>query len=262
MIFRWLKHRRRRRILETPFPAEWEATIAGNVLLDRRLDPELRAKLRRLTQVFVHEKNWEGCADLELTDEMRVTIAAQACLLIAGRDDLDYDHVQSILVYPDAYLAQTAHHAQSGVVIEHGEPRLGEAWWRGPVIVSWNGALAGGRRQQPGRNLVFHEFAHQLDMLNGQFVDGTPPLLSTAAVQQWVQVMEPAYQRLVRDCRGGRRALIDCYGATNRGEFFAVLTEAFFDQPVLLQQRHAAVYAALRDFYQLDPLEWTAERQE
>lgn len=256
MIFRWFRQRRRRRILQTPFPDDWTSTIARNVLLSHWLPADLSGRLRQLTRVFATEKNWEGCGGLELTDEMRVTISALACLLIVGLDQDYYDHVSTILVYPDAYLATQGQTTPSGIVNELGEPRLGEAWWRGPVIVSWRGALAGGRRRQPGHNLVLHEFAHQLDMLNGHIVDGTPPLHSADAVARWIQVMEPAYQRLIRDCRSGRPGLVNCYGTTNRGEFFAVLTEAFFDQPQVLQHRHPAVYSVLREFYRVDPAKW------
>lgn len=212
--------------------------------------------------MFVAEKNWEGCGGLELTDEMRVTIAVQACLLVAGMShDIYFDHVLSILVYPHAYVAPNVDIGRAGVVIEGGQVRLGEAWYRGPVVVSWSDALAGGRFETPGHNLVLHEFAHQLDMLNGPAMDGTPRLESDAELKRWARHMEPEFQRLAEDCQQGRHGFIDCYGATNEAEFFAVLTEAFFERPVPLRKHHLQLYELLRDFYRHDPAGWQLHRE-
>ena len=212
--------------------------------------------------MFVAEKNWEGCNGFEITDETKVTIAAQACLLVVGLQNVYFDHVLSILVYPNSYVAQTVETTRGGVVVEGGNARLGEAWWRGPVILSWSDVLSGGRRESSGSNLVFHEFAHQLDMMNGRTVDGTPPLKTREQLRRWVEVMEPEYRRLVEDCRRGHHRLIDCYGATNVAEFFAVLTEVFFERPQSLNMHHRQVYDVLSDYFRLDPASWTKLKHE
>ena len=257
MIFNWFKKRRRARILATPFPDSWNELIRDNVVLDRQLTHEQQQRLRRLVRIFVAEKNWEGCGGLVMTDEIKVTIAAQACLMVVGMDeDLYFDHVLSILVYPTGYVAPGAHDSGIGLVLESGQPRLGEAWWRGPVILSWADARAGGRRETPGHNLVLHECAHQLDMMNGRITDGTPPLKTKEQHDRWVSVLGPEFDRLVEDCRRGHHGFIDCYGATNPAEFFAVITETFFERPNALRLHHAEAYNVLRDYYGLDPAEW------
>ena len=260
MLLKWLRRRRRKRIVAKPFPNGWNAILTANVFYDQQLSEQQRVRLRRSTQIFVAEKNWEGCGGLEITDEIKVTIAAQVCLLVLGLGDMYFDHVLSILVYPDSYVARDVAITRAGVVIEGGQARSGEAWWRGPVILSWADALAGGRHQTPGRNLVFHEFAHQLDMLNGRVVDGTPLLETEEQLQRWVKVLQPEYERLVEDCHRGNYGLIDCYGASNVAEFFAVLTEVFFERPRLLSIHHARLYEVLRDYFRLDPALWTGPK--
>lgn len=240
-----------------PFPAAWDRTINANVVHDRHLTFEQRQRLRNLIQVFVAEKNWEGCGGLEMTDEIRVTIAALACLLVVGQtEDWYFEHVLSILVYPTGYAAAGTQITRAGVIMEDGQPRLGEAWWQGPVILSWSDALAGAQMETPGHNLVLHEFAHQLDMMNGRMADGTPLLKTKEQFDRWIAVMEPEFRRLVEDCRRGHHGFIDCYGATNPAEFFAVITETFFERPTALLRRHQEVYEVLQDFYKLDPASW------
>ncbi len=257
MIFNWFKNRRRTRILATPFPEGWDELIRRNVAHDQYLTHEQQQRLRKLVRIFVAEKNWEGCGGLIMTDEIKVTIAAQACLMVVGmEEDLYFDHVLSILVYPTGYVAPGAHYSGNGLVLEGGQPRLGEAWWRGPVILSWTDAKAGGRKETPGHNLVLHEFAHQLDMMNGRITDGTPPLKTKEQHDRWVSVLGPEFERLVENCHRGHHGFIDCYGATNPTEFFAVITESFFERPGDLRLHHAEAYSVLRDFYGLDPAAW------
>ena len=261
MIFYLLKRWRRRKILAQPFPQAWDEIVTANVVHDRHLNADQRRKLRRLIQVFVAEKNWEGCGGLTLTDEMRVTIAALACLLVVGMaEDQYFDNVLSILVYPTAYVAPGTHASEVGVVRDGGQTRLGEAWWRGPVILSWSDTLAGGRMEAPGSNLVLHEFAHQLDMMNGRVSDGTPVLETTRQFDRWIAVLGPEFDRLVESCHRGHHAFIDCYGATDPAEFFAVLTEAFFERPHSIRTHHPDVYEVLQDFYRLDPASWRENR--
>ncbi|GAB5444906.1 MAG: zinc-dependent peptidase [Fuerstiella sp.] len=257
-MFGWFRRRRRKKILATPFPETWNEIIRTNVLHDRHLTEQQRQRLRQYVQIFVAEKNWEGCRGLQMTDEIKVTIAGLAGLMVLEvGTDINFDHVLSILVYPDSYVAKDVEITRAGIVLERGQARLGEAWWRGPVILSWRDVLAGGRREAAGQNLVFHEFAHQLDMLNGRDVDGIPPLQTRQQLQRWLEVMAPEYQRHARDCRQGRRGVIDCYGATSDAEFFAVVTEAFFENPRQLALHHSQIYELLRDYFGLDPAAWS-----
>ncbi len=235
-----------------PFPAAWMDILRHNVYHYQQLSAKQQAKLRDHLRIIVDEKNWEGCAGMTITDEVRVTIAAQASLLVLGFEDEYFDAVQSILVYPTAYVAHGHTVTQGGVVLEGQSNRAGEAWHRGPVILSWDGALAGGRHQSGGSNLVLHEFAHQLDMQNGRVADGIPPLNTREEYQRWETVAAGEYAQLVEDCRHGRRTLLDCYGTTNMAEFFAVATECFFERPREMHRRHPQFYEVLRDYYRQD----------
>jgi hypothetical protein len=254
-MLRWFTERRRRRILETPFPAAWDDYIARNVAITHRLGLAERMRLRELVSVFMAEKRFEGCGGLELTEEMAVTIAAQACVLLLGRDDDSlYDDVQSILVYPSTVVApprQLGVFEQPRAPIGAGTALLGEAIMGGPVILAWDAALAGGREESAG-NVVFHELAHKLDMANGA-VDGTPPLATRAERRRWAAACSAAFARLRRDTEAGWPTAIDPYGATNEGEFFAVATEAFFTRPGELRAREPELYAVLAAFYRLEP---------
>lgn len=258
MLFRWLKRRRRREILAQPFPPQWDEWLDANVAHYARLQPGLRQRLRDHTQVFVAEKHWEGLSGLEVSWEMQVTIAALASLLLLGREDLNFDHVLSILVYPDMYLAREKQVTDFGLVTEGREARLGEAWYRGPVILSWEDVLADARQEDRGFNVVLHEFAHQLDMVNGRVVDGTPPLRSRADYARWSVVMTSEFDQLVERCRRRRPGVLDCYGASDPSEFFAVATEAFFERPFALRTHSPALYEVLLKLYAVDPAEWGA----
>lgn len=248
MFFSWLKRRRRQQILASPFPPEWLAFLRRNVVHYRFLNEKEQARLRDDLRIFAAEKTWEGCGGLRITDEIKVTIAAQACLLVLGMEHNYYDRVLSILVYPQGY--HVPHEDdESG---RHVDDRLGEAHYRGPVILSWAEVLSDGRHPERGANLVFHEFAHQLDMLDG-VIDGTPPLASAEQSRRWHEVMTAEYQQLIEASEHGRATLLDQYGTTDEAEFFAVATECFFDRPVQLSRRHPQLYGLLREYFHQDP---------
>lgn len=253
MIFSWWARRRRRHLRRQPFPAVWQTTLDRNVPYLRRLTAAEQAKLRDDIQVLVAEKYWEGCNGLEMTDEVRVTIAAQIGLLCLGFQEEYFEMVESILVYPDAYVAPSQTSLGGGVVLEGESSREGEAWYRGPVILSWDDVLEDGRRDHDGHNLVLHEFAHQLDMQGGRTVNGMPILSNDAARSHWQTVIDRQYRQLERHCRQGRPPVLDCYGTTNLAEFFAVTTEVFFERPRALHQHHAELFDLLADFYRQDP---------
>ncbi|HEV3262469.1 MAG TPA: M90 family metallopeptidase [Gemmataceae bacterium] len=258
MLFAWLKKRRRRQILATPFPDGWLEYLRRNVTHYAYLSEAEQARLRDDLRIFIAEKNWEGCGGLQMTDEIKVTIAAQACLLVLGTEHNYYDRVKSILVYPRGYQAAAEDPLGGGVIVEPGRVWLGEAHYRGPVILSWADVLAESRHPRRG-NTVFHEFAHQLDFLNGS-IDGTPPLRDAAEYRRWREVMTAEFNRLRNDADAHRPTLLDPYGATNETEFFAVATECFFEQPVELARQHPRLYELLRDYYHQDPARRCADR--
>jgi Mlc titration factor MtfA (ptsG expression regulator) len=252
MIWTWLRERRRRRLVAQPFPPAWLEYLRRNVAHYQFLAPAEQARLRDDLRIFLAEKHWEGCGGLALTDEIMVTIAAQACLLLLGLRHHYFERVLSILVYPRGYRGPEGEVAVGGLIPERGSARLGEAHYRGPVILSWADVLEEGRHPERGGNVVYHEFAHQLDMANG-LVDGTPPLETPEQYRRWREVMGAEYRALVEASAHGRATLLDEYGATNEAEFFAVATECFFDRPVPLARRHPRLYEVLRDYYHQDP---------
>jgi Mlc titration factor MtfA (ptsG expression regulator) len=254
MLFAWLKRRHRRRILAAPFPADWLTHLRLNVAAYEILTEAEQARLRDDLRVFIAEKSWEGCGGLTLTDEIRVAIAAQACLLLLGVEHDYFGHVRTILVYPSAYRSPDGEVGPDGVVRE-GIGRLGEAWHRGPVVLAWDEVRAGGQNHRDGRNVVMHEFAHQLDFLDG-LIDGTPPLRDAEEYREWQRVMTGEFDRLRADVGRGRATLLDEYGATNPAEFFAVATECFFEKPRQLRERHPDVYGVLSGYYRQDPAGW------
>jgi Mlc titration factor MtfA (ptsG expression regulator) len=250
-VFSWLRDRRRRAILAKGFPPAWEAHLPRHLACWERLGGECQRRLRELTQVFVAEKHWEGCGGLELDDEMRVAIAAQACLLVLELPHDLYRQVDSILVYPST-VAVPDHAQPGGVRSDSPMPVLGLAVPRGPVVLAWDAVERGSRHPEQTHNVVFHEFAHKLDMLDDS-LDGTPPLASREEYARWVEVCTREYEALRRAEASGRRSFLDGYGATNVAEFFAVVTEAFFDEPREMRRRHPELYAVLAAFYRQDP---------
>jgi Mlc titration factor MtfA (ptsG expression regulator) len=259
MIFSWLRRLRRKKILAAPFPAEWQAWLEKHLPQYELLSPEEQAKLRDDLRVFVAEKNWEGCGGLTVTDEMKVAIAAQACLLTLGLEGEPFRGVLSILIYPAGY-AVPVDDWHEGWSIRGESARLGESWYRGPVILSWSEIEDDRHHPGDGNNLVWHEFAHQIDMLD-RSVNGTPPLSNPTARRRWYEVMTTEYEQLRHDAEHGRATLLDTYGADSEAEFFAVATECFFDCPVALRQRHPRMYDLLREYYHQDPAARVADHE-
>jgi MtfA peptidase len=251
-MFDFFKDRRRKAICERPFPPAWQTILAENVPYFGRLLAEDQDKLRDLIQIFLEEKRFEGCGGLEIDDEIRVTVAAQACILILRQDSDIYPDLEAILVYPSTYVDRRARTVEGGIVIDEPEVRLGESWSRGVVVLSWDAVLRGAADVRDGKNVVFHEFAHQLDTEDGA-ADGAPVLERRAAYGPWARVLGVAYEGLVRDDEEGNKTLLDTYGAKNPAEFFAVVTECFFERPRALRTRHPALYEQMQQFYQQDP---------
>jgi Mlc titration factor MtfA (ptsG expression regulator) len=241
-----LRRARRRKLMEGKFPRAWERILSQNLPPYDHLSRELRQQLNGYTRIFLDEKRFEGCGGLELTDEMRVTIAAQACLLLLNRPATMYPRLKSVLVYPDTYVAQD----------DEAPVRLGESWSTGAVVLSWDDTRKGALNFDDGHNVAIHEFAHQLDQEDGS-ADGAPILSSRSAYRTWARVLSHGYADLQEKAERGKRSVMDDYGATNPAEFFAVATETFFEKPEQLNRKHSELYEELRDYYRLDPLTWS-----
>lgn len=248
----WIDDRRRRQILSQPFPSDWNQYLEKNVSHYPMLPEDDQANLRNLVQIFVAEKHWEGCRGLEVTDEMKVTIAAQACLLVLGMSNNFFPRVKTILIYPGGFRVprdpQMADLSTEGGTM----PVLGQAVHRGPVILSWPDIVNPRNEAGTPMNLVIHEFAHQLDMQGGP-ADGTPLLSSRKLQKKWRRVMKQEYDRLIEESKEGRTTLLDAYGAANEVEFFAVVSECFFEQPVEMKRQHPQLYDVLARYYRQDP---------
>ncbi len=243
-IFRPRLHRRRQWATK-PIPKEWQTIIAENVPFAERLPATLQRQLEQRVVVFLREKSFEACGDLgEITDEIRVTIAAQACMLTLGREEY-YDRLRSILIYPSSYFAS-----------EDGQGhRFGESWTHGSVVLAWDNVQHGAFDMRDGHNLVWHEFAHQLDQADG-VGDGAPILNPRSRYVTWARAFGEAYAKLLKRLERNHRTVIDEYGATNPAEFFAVATETFLEKPKQLKKRYPDLYQELAEYYCLDPVEW------
>ena len=218
----------------------------------RGLTPSVRSRFEQSVAQFVEEINWEGRGGLQVTEEMKVSVAAQACRLTLGLDRESYRWVRSIYLFPSTYSAEVTETGRSGEALEQRSHRHGEAWMRGPVVLSWNATRQGIENPDDGRNVVYHEFAHKLDMLD-RFADGTPPIEGRVSYDAWVRIVGDEYKALVQAKERGKRTCLDKYGATNPAEFFAVATEAFFERPERLRDRHKELYGLLCRFYGQNP---------
>ena len=252
----WLKTQRRSELMAARFPQAWEDWLRGNVRHYGYLTRREQARVRETVQVVVAEKTWVGGGGFSVSDEMKVTVAGQAAVLALGMEEpYFFDGVQSIILLRRPVCASrpvpgAVRHPRRMPV-----PVYGEAWHRGPIVLSWREVLADGRGDGGGRNLVLHEFAHYIDGLDGD-VDGSPPLAGREQPQTWYRVTEAEYLRLVGQARRNEVSLLDHYGASNRAEFFAVATECFFERPRAMQREHEELYGVLRDFYRQDPARW------
>jgi Mlc titration factor MtfA (ptsG expression regulator) len=250
-VFDWWRRLSRAEVLAQPFPKELRAHISRRLTCAELLTDAELEKLEALVRVFNSEKSFEGAAGLSVTEEMRVAIAARACLLVLWRVELDeplYPGLDAIIIYPSTYRARQLR--QEGyVTIEDAQARLGESWTRGVVVLSWDSVQDGVEHPEDGHDVVLHEFAHKLDMLDGT-VDGTPPMQDPGLGARWVEVCTREFELLERG-EGGD--LIDDYGATDAGEFFAVVTETFFTLPTDLEAEKPDLYDVLRTYYRQDP---------
>jgi Mlc titration factor MtfA (ptsG expression regulator) len=247
--------RRRARLRSRPFPAEWSAILQRRMPVFGRLPPELRRQLEGHVLVFLAEKEFVGCNGLEITDEMRVLIAAQACLLILNRRaDYYFPDLTQVLVYPTAFVVEREEYDEAGVRSRERQVLVGESWTDSQVILSWEDVLEGAAVDDDGWNVVLHEFAHQLDQAKG-YASGAPELPGRERYAAWSEVFTAEFERL-RERGEDPESLLDEYGATDPAEFFAVVTEVFFEQPRDMRAEHPALYRELARYYRVDPASW------
>ncbi|NCP18594.1 MAG: zinc-dependent peptidase [Erythrobacter sp.] len=250
---RFARHRRRKALLASSLTPEQRAVVEKLVPLVRRLPPPVRASLEGKMNLFLDQITFRGQNGVEVTEDMKLSIAAQACLLIVN-SPVWYDTLRNVLLYPSAFLTNRDTHGD-GVVYENQHATLGESWARGPVILSWDHALQGGLDAEDGHNVVIHEFAHQLDGLSGH-TNGIPLLRKGQTFAGWERAMLDAYEDQVRRIEHGERTLIDPYGATNHQEFFAEAIVTFFERPREMREQMPALYDQLATLLALDPAQW------
>jgi Mlc titration factor MtfA (ptsG expression regulator) len=241
--------------IAAPFPDEWIAIVERNIAVYTSLPMALRLQLRTLIKQFLHQKHFTGAGGLEITDEIRVTIAAEACMLLLNRKSNVYPSLRYIIVYPAAFVVDRPQGGAAGVVSEGRKGLLGESWSNGKVILAWDNVLHGSKNFADGQNVVLHEFAHQLDSESGS-TNGAPILTGKNCLRTWASTLSGEFEELQKDAWKGRRSLIDHYGATNPAEFFAVSTETFFEKPARMAEHHAELFEVLRCYYRIDPREW------
>lgn len=246
------KRRRREQLRRQPLPIEWLRVVERDVPYYNLLPPEDKNELLGHTQVLLAEKNFEGCGGLRLTGRVRVTVAATASILLLHRDTDYYPRLCSILVYPGAFVAETHTRDPGGLVITGEEPRVGESWQTGAIILAWDDVKHSFRHPHDGHNVILHECGHQLDQENGA-ADGFPPVGDRALARAWAGIMKAEYDRLTEDVELGRAHLIDDYATRSPAEFFAVVTECFFEIPLRLEHRHPDLYELFARFYKQDP---------
>lgn len=249
----WSRRRARKALLSSPLTDRQRAIVASQVPLSRRLPSELHGKLEGKINAFLDQVEFLGCNGLEVTEEMRLSIAAQACMLIANSNTW-YDHLHTILIYPSAFKSRQKQH-NGYVVTERETVRTGESWSRGPVVLSWAHTRQGALNDRDGHNVVFHEFAHQIDDLSGH-TDGVPILDRHQSFAAWARAFTTAYDSHVQHVHAGRKTVLDAYGAEGPEEFFAVAVEAFFEKPAALKRSEPAIYEQLALLFRLEPTTW------
>ncbi len=244
----------RQRIARRPFPSAWRDIVRRCVPLARELPAAQQLRLKKHVQVLLAEVPFIGCAGLEVSDEMRVTIAAQAAFLLLGRGG-SFGNLREVLVYPGHFVVPRSEAGAGGVVHEGRDVLAGQSWQRGQVIVAWDAVRDGAADPHDGANVVMHEFAHQLDQDTGA-ANGAPYVGRGAVQQVWARVMNQEFDALRERLSRAEPGLIEPYAGTSAAEFFAVTTELFFERPGALAAERPALYEQLRRCYRLDPVSW------
>ncbi|MEO6353015.1 MAG: M90 family metallopeptidase [Burkholderiaceae bacterium] len=257
----WLPKLRLQHAVSRPFPRHYAKILHRNMPVYSRLPADLQLQLKRLIQQFLHQKKFVGCDGLTITDEIRITIAGKACLLLLNRSTPVYPNLSFVLVYPRPFIAPHTEVTAGGLVTHRNQALLGESWSDDRVILAWDHVKRSeadtnaGSDFEFGHDVVLHEFAHQLDSESGS-TNGAPHLMSRASYARWSSVFLQEFAHLQEAVKHHSSDVIDHYGASSPAEFFAVATEAFFEKSVALGQEHPALFAALREYYCVDPREW------
>lgn len=252
--FAWPAYKLRQAV-EEPFPTEWRKILKRNFPVYRNLPTDLQLQLKKLIKQFIHEKSFTGCGGQEITDEVKVTVAASACILLLNRHSDTYAGLNYIFVYPSAFVAKREVVNSEGLIIEKPKGLLGESWSNGKVILSWEDVLRGNRNFTDGANVAIHEFAHQLDHESGA-TNGAPFIGDSKRSNHWATVFTDEFRKLQQAAYRGDETVIDYYGASEPAEFFAVVTETFFEKPQQMRAKHPALFEQLRGYYSVDPSDW------
>ena len=249
-----LQRSRRNNLFLKPLPPDWIQILKKNVSIYSLLPQNLREELHGRINIFLDEKEFIGCAGLQISNEIRVTIAGNACILLLKRDKRCFPRFTTILIYPDTYVSREV--KSDGLVVVHEESvRAGESWYRGPVVLSWADVMRGSLNNSDGHNVVLHEFAHKLDEEN-EIMNGLPVLRDSSHYAEWAEVLSKEFDSLLIRVDRGTNSVIDAYGAVSPPEFFAVATESFFEKPLLMKNKLPDLYQQFRRFYNLDPAAW------
>ncbi len=249
-----LQHSRRNKLFFKPLPSEWIQILEDNVSLYSLLPENLKHELHGRINIFLDEKEFIGCGGLQMSDEIRITISGNACILLLKRDKRCFPRFTTILVHPDTYVAKQV--TYDGLVEVHDDSiRSGDSWHRGPVILSWADVIHGSLNSDDGHNVVLHEFAHKLDEEN-EIMNGLPVLRDSSHYADWAKVLNKEYDSLLIRVEHRTNSVIDAYGAVSPAEFFAVATESFFEKPLQMKQKLPELYDQFNIFYIMDPVEW------
>ena len=246
------KSKKRKKLMLQGLNDDSIAIIEQNVPLYKHLPDEMKTELHGLVNVFINEKKFEGCAGQQIDDQVKITIAAQACILLLNRKTKFYPKLKIIYVYPDTYVAKDQN--------DNTSARLGESWQNGPVVLAWNSVTGGAKNMNDGKNVVFHEFSHRLDQEDGE-ADGAPILDNRSCYASWAKVLGSEFENLQKKALKRKRSVIGKYGATHPAEFFAVATEAFFEKPKQMHKKQPELYDELKSYYKTDPLEWITKKK-
>ena len=249
------REQQRNKIKIQPFKKEWRKIIQQRIPYFRQMPVDLQLQLKQHIQVFLSEKNFVGCNGVQITDEIKITVAAQACLLLLNRKTDFYPKLNTILVYPRAFIKEQQSIESNGVLHSKKVALAGESWDFGKVVSSWQDTLDGAKLPNDGHNVVIHEFAHQLDQENGK-ANGAPILNAGQSYQTWSDTFQLQFEKLKINAKAGKHSLFDYYGATNPAEFFAVASEVFFEQAKQFNDEYPLLYQQLKQFYKVDPIHW------
>lgn len=254
MLFFYYPKWRDQRIVNAPFPSAWQKVVDRRIPFFKKLGETAQKQLQDDVKLFIAKKDFTGCNGLEINDEIRVTIAAEACLLLLNRKIGVYPSLRYILVYPSAFRKNGPQQHEDGTVSHANTGLLGESWSNGKVILSWDDVESGIENFEDGNNVVLHEFAHQLDSASG--VTNGAPILRKNSYQTWAKSFSTEFEGLIKARDHQYKAVMDYYGATNPAEFFAVATETFFEKPEQMSTKHPELFEELKTYYCVDPRAW------